>query len=396
MALRVAYLTHYAEAYGANRSLLDLVIAARDEHAVVPHVILATDGTLCRTLAEHGIAYSVIPFAPWMHKRVYMGGPHHRTMQWWRHQQQRRMRAGQNKKAAEAIERQCRAWDIHLLHINSAVIGLGPALSKALDVPWVWHIRELPFHHYAFHVDGGLAAYADALRNAHGIVAVSKAVQRDIARHANVEPKIRVIYDAVFSEERRTRLLERFAEGSREQGPFTFILTGLFHASKGQMEAVEAMAALRTAGIEAKLLLVGGGRDEAIKRRVEELALQDHVSFMGFVDPIEEVLLRAHCALTCSRHEAYGRATVEALAAGLPVIGHASGGTVELIAEGSTGYLYTTQQELVDRMARLARSPLRAAEMGEAARLSTVAQRTIHGTAADIIGVYWTVLGKSW
>ena len=56
----------------------------------------------------------------------------------------------------------------------------------------------------------------------------------------------------------------------------------------------------------------------------------------------------------CSRHEAFGRVTVEAMGKGLPVIGLASGGTLEIIDSKKTGLLYESDSsELVDKMARL-------------------------------------------
>lgn len=395
MGLRVAYLTHYAEAYGANRSLLDLVLASRANDGVEPFVILAADGPLCGLLEAHGITHAVVPFVPWMHKRVFMGALHHRAMQWWRHRQQARERARSNAKAVHAMVQWCKDRNIELVHVNSAVISVGPALSDALGVPWVWHIRELPFHHYAFHVDGGMHAYRAALRKATTIIAVSEAVRTEVLRNAEDPGKMRVVYDGIFTEERRKRLLAHANERWSAVEPFTFILAGLFHPSKGQLEAVEALAQLHAAGVPARLLLVGDGRMAPVVQRIQELGLKDHVILPGFVDPVDPWLLKAHCALTCSRYEAYGRATLEALASGIPVIGHASGGTVELIAKDVTGMLYTTPEELVACMLQLVRSPQRARELGASAMRSDLSKRTLEAMANDVVHVYWTVLGRT-
>jgi glycosyltransferase involved in cell wall biosynthesis len=42
----------------------------------------------------------------------------------------------------------------------------------------------------------------------------------------------------------------------------------------------------------------------------------------------------------CSRGEPFGRVTVEAMKQGVPVVGAASGGTIEIIQDGVTGLLY--------------------------------------------------------
>jgi glycosyltransferase involved in cell wall biosynthesis len=52
------------------------------------------------------------------------------------------------------------------------------------------------------------------------------------------------------------------------------------------------------------------------------------------------VIDRATVALVCSRDEAFGRVTVEAMKRGRPVVGAAAGGTGRLIEDGVTGRLY--------------------------------------------------------
>ena len=56
--------------------------------------------------------------------------------------------------------------------------------------------------------------------------------------------------------------------------------------------------------------------------------------------------------LVCSRAEAFGRVTVEAMLGGIPVIGSNTGGTPELIQDGKNGYLYKygNPEELESKM----------------------------------------------
>ena len=56
--------------------------------------------------------------------------------------------------------------------------------------------------------------------------------------------------------------------------------------------------------------------------------------------------------LVCSKYEAFGRVTVEAMMAGCLVIGANSGGTIELIEDGSTGVLFESGDyvDLVNKM----------------------------------------------
>ena len=49
--------------------------------------------------------------------------------------------------------------------------------------------------------------------------------------------------------------------------------------------------------------------------------------------------------LMCTSGETYGMVTAEALAAGTPVLGSRSGGTIDLLGNGRYGYLYEPGDE---------------------------------------------------
>ena len=80
--MRIAFITHYGDLYGANRSLLDLMVGLRARHGVVPHVILPVEGPFQKALVSAGVEHAVVPFPTWMRPRYYMGGVHHRVLQW--------------------------------------------------------------------------------------------------------------------------------------------------------------------------------------------------------------------------------------------------------------------------------------------------------------------------
>ena len=51
-----------------------------------------------------------------------------------------------------------------------------------------------------------------------------------------------------------------------------------------------------------------------------------------------------------SRNEALGRVTVESMFYGCPVIGKNAGGTLELIKDNETGFLFANAQECAEKM----------------------------------------------
>ncbi|MCB0769133.1 MAG: glycosyltransferase family 4 protein [Flavobacteriales bacterium] len=384
----MAYLTHYAELYGANRSLLDLVVRAREAHGIEPFVILSEEGPLCEALQAQGIDRAIVPFVPWMHKQMLMGGPHHRIMQRFGYWRQGRERDAWNATRMKELVRVCSAKAVDLVHINSSVIGMGVPLAKALGVPLVWHIRELPFAHYDFKVDGGLSRYRSELRQADALIAISDAVRRDVEAIMAQSTRIHVVHNGVVNTLRMEQLGATMHERWSDPSPFTFLQLGLFHPSKGQLDSVEAFAQVHREEPDTRLVLAGGGRQDEVRARVKELGLSDVIDLPGFVQDPFIPLADAHCLLQCSKDEAMGRATVEAMASGIPVIGHASGATPELIEEGRSGHLYIRIDELVQRMLERVRDIGSTKSMGCAAHARVQDDFTVEAMTGSVVEVY--------
>lgn len=390
--MRVLYLTHYAELYGANRSLLDLVVSARDTGAVEPFVVLAAPGDLCASLEQHRIDHAVVPFPSWMHKRVLMGGPHHRLMQRWRYHRAAGARDREAGIALQALRSLARVRGIELVHANSSVIGSGGPLARALRVPFIWHIRELPFLHYGFQVDGGRRRYVRELRSADRIIAISRAVATEVERLAGRGDRVITLPDGVIGA-CQLQALAKAGSWHRGQGdPFTFLSIGLIHPSKGQEMAVEAFGEVHKAFPDTALLIAGGGRDAALKEFIQDKGLADAVHLPGFVRDTGPLFDRGHALLQCSRHEALGRVTLEAMAHGMPVIGLRSGATPELVEHGVDGLLFNTREELVQGMVELLRSEGLCRQLGEAGRRKVAATYTVESMVHRTCDVYRSLI----
>ncbi len=391
--LRVAYITHYADLYGANRSLLDLILELRDRKSIDPLVIVPAEGAFTDRLRQQGIAFVLLPFRPWMEKRVYMGRLHHRLLQWWGYRQRARKRRREQEALLPALTAKLKAWKPDLIHVNSSVIGIGHPLAKALRLPLIWHVREFAFEHYDLHPDVGFPGFRRALRQADRVIAISDAVRKYLVRYVP-EERIRMIHNGIISDKEYERLAAYGKRDHLPDRPFTFASIGYFHRSKGQLEALKAIAALRMNGLHVQLLMAGSGNDRELNATIEDLGLQDAVELPGFISDPASIYARCDALLNCSRHEALGRVTIEAMAHRIPVIGHASGGTIELIDHGRTGFLYHTEAELVRYMQDLVTDRMIAREMGEAAFGSIKGRFSIERRSAEVLDLYRAVLAE--
>ena len=88
-------------------------------------------------------------------------------------------------------------------------------------------------------------------------------------------------------------------------------------------------------GLEAGMLAGLGPEMEPLRRAAQELGLEDHVHFLGFVPDAElpgvyrncDIFISANRELEGGDFEGFGIVFLEASASGKPVIGGASGGT---------------------------------------------------------------------
>jgi glycosyltransferase involved in cell wall biosynthesis len=378
----VAFITHYTELYGANRSLLNL-IDGLGGYGVRPHVICPDRGDLLAVLAARGIPAAVLP------------------VEWWvspvRTVQAAATRLVRNLRAVRRLAAQVTRWGCDLVYSNSSVFAVGALAAAELELPHVWHLREFGRRDYDLRPDFGARLSRLGFRTADAIVCVSHALRRAFLGRA-APANSHVIYNGVAREaefDDRRRAAEAL-RGRRQ--PFTFVLVGRFRESKGQAVAIRAFAEVAARFPAVRLLLVGGAGetgDQDYLDRCRALAAgsaaADRVEFWGYVPDPERAFLAADVALMCSRNEAMGRVTAEAMSACRPVIGFDGGGTSELIDPDRTGLLYRGGPDsLAACMTRYVEAPGLAWEHGEAGWHTA---RRRHSTEAYVAQVHEVIRG---
>jgi glycosyltransferase involved in cell wall biosynthesis len=116
---------------------------------------------------------------------------------------------------------------------------------------------------------------------------------------------------------------ERF--GLRE-GAATLLFLSRLHPKKGAEHAIDALHHLRSAGVDADLILAGPAQDEAyaasLRERVTRLNVGEHARFVGMVDGVLKIsLYQAATALVLpTSQENFGFVLLESLLAGTPVV----------------------------------------------------------------------------
>ncbi|MEN8150087.1 MAG: glycosyltransferase, partial [Planctomycetota bacterium] len=140
---------------------------------------------------------------------------------------------------------------------------------------------------------------------------------------------------------------------------------------KGLFDLLKAMSRLREAAPEARLLLVGRGELlPKLREAVDLLGLRPFVRFTGFRRDIRRILSGSDLMVLPSHWEGFGLVLLEAMEAGIPVVGTRVGAIPEVVADGETGIIVPPHDPdaLATGLVRLLRNPETAVAMGEAGR----------------------------
>ncbi|MGE0821065.1 MAG: glycosyltransferase family 4 protein [Candidatus Binatia bacterium] len=158
-----------------------------------------------------------------------------------------------------------------------------------------------------------------------------------------------------------------------ESGPLRILCVGRLIERKGQGHLIEAVKRLVEAGVDVILTLVGTGDALSLyQSRACSLGIADRVRFVGYV-PREEIPMyyaAAHVFVLPSYNEGMSVATLEAMAAGLPLVITRTGGSAELVEEGVNGFTFAWSDfdTLTMYLQRLASDHAMIRRMGAASR----------------------------
>lgn len=135
-------------------------------------------------------------------------------------------------------------------------------------------------------------------------------------------------------------------------------------SQKGQLDLISAVRMLNQRARGWRLILVGGGRDEAMLKAAA--ADCPNIEFVGHVENVGDYLAAFDLFAFPSRHEGLGSTLLDAMQAGLPIVATAVDGIPELIEDGINGVLVPPGDPtaLADALSDLRNQPARAKELG--------------------------------
>jgi glycosyltransferase involved in cell wall biosynthesis len=129
--------------------------------------------------------------------------------------------------------------------------------------------------------------------------------------------------------------------------PEDAVLVGLFgrmEPYKGQHLFIEALGRARAEGLKVYGLLVGHemeqGYGDVLRRQAESLGVLERLVFRGFTKDPKPWMQSCDALLLATIEETFGLVLVEAMRAGVAVLGSNRGGVLEIIRNESNGLLF--------------------------------------------------------
>lgn len=273
------------------------------------------------------------------------------------------------------LARQLKRSGVSIAHLyfNDTSILLPPVL-RAFGLKVVISRRDLGF----WYTRGKLVALRLNRLFVNRVVANSRAVADAVGAREGYPPsRIAVIYNALLRQ-----IDGAPTAGVHRAGEDKVIgLIANLRPLKRIDVAVRALAALRAAGVRARLVVVGddGAGCSGTSHRQEltalaaQLGVADRVEFTGLVAQPEPLLASFDACVLCSESEGFSNSVMEYLAAGKPTVCTDVGGAGEVIDHGTNGLLVP-----VGDHASLAAALQRVFTDEEfARRLSTAARETV-------------------
>jgi glycosyltransferase involved in cell wall biosynthesis len=212
-------------------------------------------------------------------------------------------------------------------------------------VPFLLTLQEGDAEEYIKHGRWGLIglSWKRLLEKVDYVQAISNYLA-DIARSFGYQGKIEIIPNGVDIEKIKNQISK--IKGSIKNSKFNengkIIITVSRLVEKNGLEDLINGFKLLIANcqFEVKLLILGSGPlEEKLKQQVENLNLKAKVNFLGDIpnDEVPEYLAIADVFVRPSLSEGLGTAFLEAMAAGVPVVGTRVGGIPDFLRDRETG-----------------------------------------------------------
>ncbi|SAL81243.1 glycosyl transferase family 1 [Caballeronia choica] len=293
-----------------------------------------------------------------------------------------RMRGGGDVRSMTAIKALLRSKAFDVLNTHSGHDSLVAGMAGRLaGTPLVVRTRHLALP---------ISSLATYTWIPHRVIAVSRYVRQYLISAGVAAGRVQTIYDGIPTPE---PIVQSTLRAELGLGPDALIgcMVAIMRDKKGHEDLIAAAEPLFATQPNLHIVMAGDGDTFArIKELVERRGLAQRIHLLGFRTDIPNVLRGCDLFVLPTHQEALGQSYIEAMAAGLPVIGTHVDGVPELITQNVNGLLVPAKdtQALRAAIVQLIDDPELRARLGAEGRRITEQGFTIGGMADETVDFY--------
>lgn len=316
---------------GSTQSLLNLISSVRQ--SVTPIVLVPKSGLAYNAFVNEGIECYVHPFNKLyqLKENRFIDVLKHP----WRWHIIKRLRY--DYRCCKFIIKKLYGRKVDIVHSNTSPNDIGIYLARKLKAKHVWHIREFCDLDFHFEIYKGIPHLRNLINSADARIAISTAMKT----HWQLkDDHTWVINDAIRGKNEICYL--------HQKDKYLLFCSYNLTEEKGTRDAIKAFAKSGVMQMGYTLKLMGNCSEtyeNSLRKTMVEFGVENMVEFLPCQQDIKPYFTRATAYIMASECEGLGRVTAEAMFYGCPVIARASGGTLDMVEDGKTGYLFHTIDE---------------------------------------------------
>ncbi|SHO62038.1 glycosyltransferase family 4 protein [Algoriphagus zhangzhouensis] len=380
----VLFLQSSSELYGSGKIILQ-VLRVYQKEGFNPIVVLTGPGAIQGYLEKENIPVYIQNLGILRRKYVNPQGLINRF--------------NKNLKAYRFLSELHEKYQFELVYSNTLAVIVGAYWAQKNQLPHIWHIHEiLP----------GPAPLVKLLskildKSTAKPIAVSQAVA-DHWQGFLKKAQIEVIHNGIPYGE----FLDNFPNAKKELGiPESSIVIGMIgriNPGKGQLFFLEMARQLSLKYPETHFVLVGDpfpGYEPILDEIIEKIQHEDFegkVSYLGFREDIPKVLAGLDIfVLPSILPDSFPTVILEAMAAAKPILATRTGGAVEMVAEGKTGFIIEPEdlETGVSQLSKLIEQKDLRNQLGEAGRNRVLSEFSLEAFEERIKKHLWEHLEKN-
>lgn len=229
----------------------------------------------------------------------------------------------------------------------------------------------------------------------HRVIAVSHYVRRHLIYWGVPKHRVVTIYDGINPQRAERSSLREELE--LQPNATIACMVAIMRDEKGHKDLIKAVRPLLDVHPDLHVVMAGDGPAfSRIERLVANLGIENRIHLLGFRTDVSNVLKGSDLFVLPTQQEALGQAYIEAMAAGLPVIGTYVGGVPELVQDNVNGLLVAPRDPMALRAAieRMITEPGLRDRLGTRASRITERGFTIANMAYETIRYYRRALAE--